>query len=156
MAYENSAGIDVFNHYGPRDTGNTVGVERSTDSIHQLSLELTGESVNSGFLPPFVIPVGAHFLRYILHVDEVFTGGGSVTVGQKGAEATNGIPLSAANLGTVATLVLDTATGTWATDSATGVTTAAEVGVAVTGTITEGVGQATLIAEYVYKNRTVS
>ena len=56
MPFENSAGIGVNNFYGARDTGGTVGVEQSTDSVHQLSIAMTGESLQSSFLPPFVVP----------------------------------------------------------------------------------------------------
>ena len=33
MPFENSAGINVNNFYGPRDTGGSVGVEHSEDSV---------------------------------------------------------------------------------------------------------------------------
>ena len=52
MAYENTAGIGVNNHYGVRTTGNAVGVETSDNSVHLLTIQFTGESLNETFLPP--------------------------------------------------------------------------------------------------------
>lgn len=159
MAFENKAGINVFNHYGPRETGGTVGVERSTDSIHQLSVYLTGESVNSGFIPPVVIPKGAKFLRYILTVDEAFALSGTnptVIVGGL-APATDGVVLTKAELEAVSTKTpTSTGTGTWAVASATGTTDAERVRVITGGTnpvVTAGVGKATLTAEFIFKAR---
>jgi len=72
MPFENTAGLNVSNFYGARETGGSVGVERSQDSIQQLSIAFTGASINSAFLPPVVIPRGAQFKRAILRVDEAF------------------------------------------------------------------------------------
>lgn len=162
MAYENTSGLNVFNQYGPRDTGGTVGVETGTESIRQLSLEITDTGLIDGFLPPFHLPAGAKFLRYILRVDQAFTLTGTtptVIVGGT-APATNGIVLTAAELGTVGTKTpTSTGTGTWAVAAALGTTATERVRVILGGTtpaVTPGAGQATLIAEYIYKNRTVS
>lgn len=169
MAFANQAGINVASWYGARDTGGSVGVERSTDSVHQLSLELTGDSVNdqlaAGALlgPKFVMPAGAHVLRYILHVDQAFDLGGTnptIRVGSQGSISTNGVVLTEAELEATGTKIPASAgAGTWSTTSATGLTAAAAVAIdagGTTPTVARGVGQATLIVEYVYKNRTVS
>ena len=159
MAFENAAGINVFNHYGARSTGGSVGVEHSKDSVHQLSIALTGESLNSSFLPPVVVPKGAHFLRAILRVDEAFVVGGTtptIEIGSAGSTATNGFVVTEAELEAVGTkIVTSTGAGTWSTTSATGLTAAAKVAIAKEGdtTVTSGVGKGTLILEFINKTK---
>lgn len=162
MAFENNSGLNVYNHYGPRDTGGTVGVETDKDSVHQMSIYFTGDSLAEGYLSPFVVPVGAKVLRYILHVDEAFVVTGTnptVRFGSAGSVATNGVVLTEAELEAVGTKTpASTGAGTWATTSATGITAAAEVAQDLGGTtpaVARGAGQATLLVEYVYKNRAV-
>lgn len=162
MPYANQAGLGVNNFYGARDTlsGTGVGVETSNDSVHQLSISFSGTSLNDAFMPPVVIPKGALFKRAILRVDEAFAISGTsptVLFGAVGAEATNGIVLTEAELETAGTKTpASTGTGTWAQNSTTGVATAAKVGKALGGTspvVTSGVGKATLILEYFNKTK---
>lgn len=40
MSFENSAGIDVSNHYGPREVGGTVGSKHTTDNARIYNLDL--------------------------------------------------------------------------------------------------------------------
>lgn len=161
MAFENSAGIGVSNFYGPRDAGGSVGEEQTSDSIHQLSLELTDSTIaNIGTLgPKFKIPSGAHFLRAFLHVDEAFTMTGTtpgVVIGGT-VPGTNGFALTAAELAALGTKIpASTGNGTWAANSATGTTATESVTTALTGTtpaVTPGAGRATFVVEYLYKNR---
>ncbi len=152
MGYENSAGISVSNQYGPRDTGGSVGVEHSSDSVHKLSFYLTADSLNDGFVPPVVVPKGAHFIGAWITVDEAFTGVTAITVGEKGAEATNGFPLVAADINAEGSRTpAGPATGTWLPASTTGVTADKFVGITKTGTATAGRG--TLTLEFVSKLR---
>lgn len=159
MSFENSAGIAVNNHYGARSTGGSVGVEHSKDSVHQLSITLTGESLNSSFVPPVVIPKGAHFLRAILTVDEAFAVSGTsptIEVGSAGSTATNGFVITEAELEAPGTKVLTSAgVGTWAVASATGLTAAAKVAIAKEGdtVVTSGVGKGTLVLEFINKTK---
>jgi hypothetical protein len=159
MPFENTAGLGVNNQYGARNTGGTVGTEQTTDSIWQASFAFTAESLASGFLPPMTVPRGAHFLRFILRVDEVFTLTGTTPTVIFGgtAPATNGVVLTAAELGTVGTKIpASTGTGTWAVASTTGTTATEKVTKALGGTtpaVTQGAGKATLIAEYVFKTK---
>lgn len=160
MAFENKTGLGVYNQYGARNAGGAIGVETDKDSVHQMKYELTAQSLIEGFVPPFVVPRGAHFLRYLLRVDQAFTMTGTtptVIVGGT-APATNGVILTAAELAAVGTkVVTSTGTGTWAVASATGTTAAERVTVALGGTtpaVTPGAGRAFLIAEYVF-NTTV-
>ena len=157
--FENSAGIAVSNYYGSRNTGQSVGVEHSDDSVHQLSIAFTGTSLNNAFLPPVFVPKGASFKRAILRVDEAFTlGGTSPTVIFGGtAPATDGIILTQAELQAIGTKTpASTGTGTWAQNSATGTTAAQKVAKTLGGTtptVTAGVGKATLILEFVNKTK---
>lgn len=159
MPYENTAGLGIFNQYGPRDTGGTVGVETDKDSVHTLGVAMTARSLQEGFVPPFVLPRGAKFLRYILRVDEAFTLTGTtpaVLVGGT-APATNGVSISQAELAAVGTKTLtSTGVGTWALASTTGATASEKVRVILGGTtpgVTPGAGKAELMAEYLFKTK---
>jgi hypothetical protein len=159
MPFENTAGLNVSNFYGARETGGSVGVERSQDSIQQLSIAFTGASINSAFLPPVVIPRGAQFKRAILRVDEAFsiTGTSPTVIFGGTAPATNGIVLTEAELEAIGTKTpASTGTGTWAQASATGTTAAERVTRTLGGTtpvVSPTVGKATLILEFVNKTK---
>jgi hypothetical protein len=160
MPYVNQAGIGVYNQYGARSTGNSVGTDHSQNASHELSLEFSGTSLaDSLFVPPHVIPKGAKFTRATLVVHQPFTLTGTtpgLAVGGT-APATNGVPITAANLSAAASIDLTAAlAGTWATASATGTTASEKVSIALTGTtpaVTSGVGKASLVINYIYKNR---
>lgn len=155
MAYENSAGINVFNQYGVRETGGAVGVETSDDSITRVRVDFTGASLNSGFVPPVSIPKGALFLSYHLRVDEVFVVTGttpSVEVGAAGSIATDGIVITEAELENLGTKKLASiGAGTWALASTTGTTAAALLDFQLEGdtVVAATSGKATLILEYI-------
>lgn len=159
MSFENSAGINVYNHYGIRTTGGSVGCEQVDNSVSFLSITFTGESLNNAFLPPVYVPKGAHVKSYRLHVDEAFAiSGTSPTVIFGGtAPATNGVVLTEAELEATGTKVpASTGAGTWATNSATGTTASEKVAKALGGTspvVSATQGKATLVVEYFYKNR---
>lgn len=155
MAFENSAGIGVYNHYGQRSTGGTIGSETTDGSTRSYSITLTGESLNSAFMPPVVIPKGALLKSAVLRVDEAFavSAAGTVAIGGT-APGTNGVVLTEAQLEAVGTKsVSSVAVGTWATDSATGTSAAEKVAKAVTGTVTATQGKATLLLEFVNKTK---
>lgn len=151
MAFEANSGLQVVNHYGPRDTGGTVGVETTKTALNVLSFELTGSSLKDKFLPPFVLPQKAQIQRAWVTVDEAFTGLTNVSLGEGNAEATNGITLLAADLAVGTRNVNAKLTGTWAPTSAT--TAAHRVGIVVTGTPSPLVGRASVFIEYAYKVR---
>jgi hypothetical protein len=159
MPFENTAGLAVSNFYGARETGGSVGLERSDDSVHQLSIAFTGASINSTFLPPVVVPKGAQFKRAILRVDEAFsiTGTSPTVIFGGTAPATNGIVLTEAELEAIGTKTpASTGTGTWAQASATGTTAAERVTRTLGGTtpvVSPTVGKATLILEFVNKTK---
>lgn len=156
MSYENKAGLGVNNQYGPRDTGGAIGLEHGYNSTHTLEIQITPEFLNTGFVPPVVIPKGALFTKALLRVDEAFTLTGTsptVIYGDAGAPATNGIVLSQAELQAVGTKVpASTGTGTWAQNSGTGTTAAAKIGKTLGGTtpaVSGTAGKATLILHFV-------
>ena len=160
MAYENKSGLGVNNFYGARDTGYSVGVEDQDGSIWRLSINMTPASINGGFIPPVVLPKGALFQRASLRVDEAFTLTGTsptVIFGEKGAEATNGIVLTQAELQAVGTKTpASTGTGTWSQTSSTGTTAATKIGEALGGTtpaVTGTAGKATLVLTYYFKTK---
>lgn len=159
MPFESNSGLSVNTSYGRRSTGGVIGVETGDQSEVRLSINFTGESINSAFLPPVVFPQGAKVTRYILRVDEAFSlGGTSPTVIFGGtAPATNGVVLTKTELEAVGTKIPASAgTGTWSTTSATGATAAEKVTKALGGTsptVASTQGKATLIAVYDNKRR---
>jgi hypothetical protein len=52
MAYENSAGIGVSNHYGPRDSGGTEGITKTEGSTNEWSYDPTDTALGFGFPSP--------------------------------------------------------------------------------------------------------
>lgn len=150
MATESKTGLGVAQHYGPRNTGATVGWEQTSDSAHRLSIELTGEGLQNKFLPPIVVPKGATVTAARLYVDEAFSGVTGLSIGQGNAEATNGVTLLAADMAVGGRDITSKLTGTWA---ATSVTTQADrIGLIVTGTPTKA-GRASLVLRVEYKRR---
>ena len=151
MATESKTGLGVAQHYGPRNTGATVGYEKTVDSEHRLSFELTGSGLQNKFLPPIVVPKGASVQSAKIYVDEAFGAGVTgITIGQGNAEATNGIALVTADLAVGYKDVTSKLAGTWAANAVT--TAAHRVGLVVTGTPTTA-GRASLVITYVYKRR---
>lgn len=160
MGFKNEAGINVHNHYGARNTGKSAGVETSDTSVHRFTITLDAEVLNGGYIPPVVIPKGAHFRSALLVVSEAFNITGTspvVNIGAAGSAATNGIELTEAELEAVGTKKpASTGKGTWSQASATGTTAAAKVAVALGGTtpvVAPGAGKATLTLEYVNKTK---
>lgn len=152
MAFEASSRIQVANHYGPRDTGGSVGVERTTKSLNVFSVELTGRSLTEDWVSNFVFPKNAKILRAYLTVDEAFDAGvTAVAIGEGDDPTANGITLTDTELSAVGVKdVSALLTGTWVTGSFT--TRASRVGMDVTGAATDE-GLATITIEYLYKTR---
>lgn len=159
MSFENLTGLGVYTSYGKRNTGGTVGVETGDGSAREYSIAFTGESLNSGFLPPVVVPKGAKFKSAILRVDEAFsiTGTSPTVIFGGTAPATNGIVLTEAELENVGTKTpASTGTGTWAVGSSTGTTAAEKVTKTLGGTspvVSATQGKATLIVTFVNKTK---
>ena len=155
MSFENTSGLGVFSSYGKRSTGGSVGSETTDGSTRDYSITITGESLNSSFLPSVSLPKGSKFKGAILRVDEAFavSAGGTVTFGGT-VPGTNGIVLTKAELEAIGTKVpASTGTGTWAVASATGTTAAQFINKAISGTVTATQGKATLILTFVNKTK---
>lgn len=153
MSYENSAGLNVSNQYGARNTGGAAGVEHTQNSTSLLTYDLTGEMLNSTYAPPVYFPKGALVRKATLRVDEVFvvSGGGTVSIGGT-APATDGITLTEAKLEALGTSdVSALLTGTWVTTHATGPLTTQKIAKAISGTVGATSGKASLVIEYFYK-----
>lgn len=155
MGYENSAGLGVTNHYGARTTGGAVGQEKRTNGVIMVTIDLTGEMLNSAYVAPTYVPKGCLLKSAILRVDEVFVVSAAGTVAIGGAvPGTNGVVLTEAKLEAVGTsLVSSLAIGTWATASATGTTASEKVTKSITGTVGATSGKGTLILEFTYKTK---
>lgn len=159
MPFSNTHGLGVFAQYGKRETGGTVGSESTDTSTRDYSITFTGESLNSGFLPPVTLPKGAKFVKAILRVDEAFsvTGTSPTVIFGGTAPGTNGIVLSEAELEAVGTKTpSSTGTGTWAVGSATGTTAAEKITKTLGGTtpaVAATQGKATLVLTFINKTK---
>lgn len=158
MAFSSASGIGVGNWFGPRDTGGSVGVEHSENSISIYSIAFTGATLNGTFLPQVFLPKGAKFLRAYLRVDEAFALTGTtplVYFGEEGAESTNGIVLSESELETIGTVIpVSDGIGTW--DVASFTTASKAIGILTAGTnfaADAALGKATLIIEFFNKTK---
>jgi hypothetical protein len=154
MSYENTAGIGVYNQYGPRATGGSVGVETTDGSLQTYTYDLTGEMLNSGFVPTVKVPKRALLRKATLVIDEVFvvSAAGTVAIGGT-APGTNGVVLTEAKLEALGVSdVSALAIGTWATASATGTAGAEKITKAITGTVGATTGKGSLIVEFVVKS----
>lgn len=52
MAYEDSVGLNVYNHYGPRTSGGTGGVVKTEGSINEFMKDLDEDGINNDFPVP--------------------------------------------------------------------------------------------------------
>lgn len=156
MAYENSTGLNVFNHYGARNTGGSVGAESTSGSVMTVTYHLTGADLNGSFIPPVVVPKGAVLKSAYLIVDEAFvvSAAGTVAIGAAAAPGTNGVVLTEAKLEALGSSdVTSLAVGTWAANSATGTASASKIGKAITGTVGATAGKAQLVMEFVNRDK---
>lgn len=138
MAKENTAGLGVYNVYGPRETAEgRSGNIPTSGVVKELELDFRGDSIG---IVSATIPAGAKILDCYANVTEVFGGLTDLDVGTDGTEGTNGVDLDPTATG-YADL---TPAGTWAAVLAADTT----VGVAGTGT-SDGSGQAKVVVRYV-------
>jgi len=152
MSYENSAGLNVHNHYGQRPIGGGAGHIKTEGAYKELTVDITGESLNSTFLPTIVIPAGALPVSAFVDVSEVFVLGGTtpaIEVGTSGSEVTNGVTVTEAQAEAVGTVDITAAfAGTWGASLAAATT----VGVALSGTTptaTATAGKAKVVVRYI-------
>ena len=88
MAYEDSSGLNVNNHYGPRSSGGTQGVERTAGAGNEATINFDGEALDF-----YVeVPAGAVVTEV---VDDFATGAvATATVGAVDISTAAGTPAS--------------------------------------------------------------
>jgi len=132
MAYENSAGINVSNHYGPRDTGQTSGVIKTEGSKSTLSIVVKAADIGVALYQAPDIPAGSLITAAYVKVSEAFALGGTtptIDFGTSGSAATNNVELSEAQAEAVGSYdIFSTAKGTWAASLAAATTVAIALG----------------------------
>lgn len=85
--FEKSTGIDVYAAYGPRDTGNVVGVEPRLNNKEIIGLQLMWNNTvystgtDSVFQPPAFVPAGFLVERAYVVIEETASGWSDVEVG---------------------------------------------------------------------------
>lgn len=146
MAKENSAGLGVYNVYGPRKTDEGRAGKINKNGVeHELQLDFRGDSYST---LTATLPAGALVTEAYAKVDEAFVLGGTtptINVGTSGSAATNGVPLSEANAEAVGQYTL-TPGGTWGARLAAATTVAVELG-GTSPTITSA-GECKVIIRY--------
>lgn len=144
----------VSNHYGPRDTGKTTGVIRTSGAVNELTLDIDGEMVGDAAYALVVpkIPANSIVEDVFVEVTEAFVLGGTtpaIEIGTEGTEATNGVTITEAQA--EATGVYDVTSalaGTWAA----GLSAETTLGLALSGTsptVTDA-GKMRVVIRYVH------
>lgn len=150
MAKENSAGLGVYNVYGPRQTDEgRVGAIRTAGVVKEAEISFRGDNYDK--LHTLTVPAGAKFIEAVATVVEAFTLGGTtptINVGTSGSAGTNyAIEISETDAETEGKVVYNsTGAGTWASVLAADTTVAVELD-GTTPTI-EG-GEMTVVIRYV-------
>ena len=110
---------DVNNHFGPRETGKTVGNIKTEGGKNELTLDIDAAMVDAGayaLLAP-KIPAGSLITAAYAEVTEAFALGGTsptILVGTETSEVTNGLVINEATAEATGTYDLTaTLTGTW-------------------------------------------
>ena len=148
MALENSAGINVVNHYGPRDTDASKGGQaKSTGQIKRAEWQFAYDDLPTYGATniQFAIPANATIVSSKWITGTAWAGGTSLNVGlyQGNGTVIDADGLDAAITPTTAGAVID---GNGALVGASIGANAGELTVAATGTYTAGT--ATVIVEY--------
>jgi hypothetical protein len=114
---------NVHNNFGPRNTGQTVGLFENDGGQEELVFYITGDQLNRAatndeFLVVPKIPAGATINGAYARTREVFVMGGTsptIRIGTDTSEATNGIVITQAQAQALGTYNISaTAVGTWA------------------------------------------
>lgn len=152
MSLEQTPFRGVTKNYGAREVGRAAGSHPSSGAVREHVIQLTGQSLSDLILIKNALPSGASLTgKAVLYVDEAFDlGAGTVVeIGEDGAEATNGISLTEANLESTGKVdVSGGLAGEWASTSR--LPHDQDIGVALSaGSVADAtVGKATLILEY--------
>lgn len=151
MGKENSAGLGVYNVYGPRKTDEgRVGQINTAGVVKELEISFRGDSYDK--LHTVTVPAGAKFIEAVATVVEAFALGGTtptINVGTSGSAGTNyAIELSEAQAEAAGTVVYNsTGAGTWGSVLAADTTVAVELD-GTTPTITDA-GELTVVIRYI-------
>ncbi len=152
MSFESNTGLNVNNHYGPRPTGNGVGVIKTEGAYNELSVDVTGEMLNNTFRPTVVIPAGSLIVEAFVDISEEFDLGGTtptILVGTATSEVTNGLVVSETLAEAVATTdITSTLTGTWDASLAAATTVGVVLG-GTTPTADATVGKGKIVVRYI-------
>lgn len=118
MAFEDNNGLNVNNHYGVRDTGQTSGNIKTEGAKNQLSIQVDAKDIDVALFADPVLPAGALVTGAYVRVIEAFALGGTtptILTGTDTSEVTNGLVLSEAQAEAVGLYdIFGTVTGTWA------------------------------------------
>lgn len=153
MSIEQTNGLGVNTHYGPRDTQDGVlsgGEVYKHGTITEAVVYIRGDDFAGGtsFNTELKVPAGAVPIDAQFDVEEAFTLGNAdnvFNIGTDGSESTNGV--SIANPDATGVTLDETPAGTWAAALAA----ETSVGVSVTGTaaaVTAGIGKAKVVIRY--------
>lgn len=149
--WEDSAGLSVNAHFGPRGTDDAGGQVKTAGTIQELRFVLDGTMLSNQTLPLTrqTIPAGSKVIDVTLDVNEVFVIGGTtptLDIGTDGSEGTNGVDFSEAELEATGITVETTRAGTWNAELAAETT----VNIALGGTTptSTSAGSATVIIRY--------
>lgn len=101
MGYENSAGLNVYNHYGPRDSGGTRGIIKTEGYQNEFEHNISATGI------PFILPLAHTGGVWVTKVDISFATGPvtAYTIGGVNVfAATDAAPvfLAASNTGVLA------------------------------------------------------
>ena len=152
MSIEKATIRDVAQVYGAREVGRSSGVFKTEGFSNELTIDLTGQMLSDLIVIKGVVPAGASFTgKAKLFVEEAFDLASSsvVEVGEDGAEATNGVSLTEANLESTGVKDVSSAlAGEWAVNAQ--VPHSQLIGIAFSaGSVADAaVGKAKLVLEY--------
>lgn len=146
--------------FGPRDTGGLAGVLKTEGAQNELSIDITGQTLNDLVISPCYVPVGAVITKAYLMLDEAFNlqAASVLEIGTSGSEVTNGVSITEAQLEGTAPDYVDLTTalaGTWDNEVVFG--TAAKIGIAfsaggLTASVGKASGKARVVIEYLKVN----
>jgi len=117
MSFEDTAGLNVSNHYGARTSGQTSGVIKSEGAKNQLSIQVGASELANNLYQAPIIPAGSLITSVHVKVSEAFALGGTtptIDIGTQGSTSTNNVDLSEAQAEAVGLYDISTAAGTWA------------------------------------------
>lgn len=130
MTKENSAGLGVYNNYGPRETDEgRYSEKKRTDSQLEVEIAFHGDDFDT---VTGVIPAGAKLRAATVDILEAFAVGGTsptINIGTSGSAATNGVGISEAQAEALGKKdISGDINGTWAAILAADTTVAIELG----------------------------